>query len=89
MKRTLHGKRHIRARKSVRAGREKRKMRKFNRLLKMLKRIASTFMIDVVNAVRVLVDAFVDMGNEIGEFMDKAEKIKIEQQEKTDELSKT
>jgi len=34
MKKTLHGMRHVRARASVRIGRDKRKIRKFNRFIK-------------------------------------------------------
>lgn len=58
MKRTLHGRRHLRARASVQAGREKRFLRKLNRSLKVIERIDWYGIADrMANAFKLMTEA--------------------------------
>lgn len=59
MKKFIHGRRHLRARRSVQAGREKRFIRKFNQNLKLLNSIDWVCLgISIRNIVEAMLDHF-------------------------------
>ena len=69
--RTLHGKRHIRARASVQIGRDKKRVRKFNRTIKYL-----AYTIGQLSVV--MSDAFRNIGDAVVSLVERINALKVE-----------
>ena len=74
MEKTLHGKRHVRARKSVRIGREKKRAKKYPRMFSSLDKLARVInnidlgqMVDAIeNATVALASASMSLFEDVG-----------------------
>ena len=72
MKKTLHGKRHIRARATVQIGRQKKRYRKMSQEIKAIIMFIEAMPLLVTNATKALQfisDRIVDLANSTGPFL--------------------
>lgn len=60
MKKTLHGKRYLRSRASVQIGRDRKRIKKFNRDMEILR--AAIFNLMSGDWLKPLIDAFINLG---------------------------
>lgn len=65
MKKTLHGKRHIRARATVQIGRQKKRYRKMSQEIKAMPLLVT----NATKALQFISDRIVDLANSTGPFL--------------------